>query len=104
MNKNFPEKKIKLVTDSDTAFRYINFKNLGKEPYRSIADEIIDMHLIKHIECIKSHTHIKRLNYLTWINLQDKQERISISQMFLFRILRTSDYINGVNWMMIPTC
>ena len=64
MNKNFPEKKIKLVTDSDTAFRYINFKNLGKEPYRSIADEIIDMHLIKHIECIKSHTHIKRPDYL----------------------------------------
>ena len=64
VNENFPEKKIELVTDSDTAFRYINFKNLEKEPYRSIADEIIDMHLIKHIECIKSHTHIKRPYYL----------------------------------------
>ena len=64
MNKNFPENKIKLVTESDTAFRYKNFKNLGKDPYKSIADEIIDMHLIKHIECIKSHTHIKRPDYL----------------------------------------
>ena len=64
VNENFPEKKIELITDSDTAFRYINFKNLEKEPYRSIADEIIDMHLIKHIECIKSHTHIKRPDYL----------------------------------------
>lgn len=64
VNENFPEKKIELVTDSDTAFRYINFKNLEKEPYRSIADEIIDMHLIEHIECIKSHTHIKRPDYL----------------------------------------
>ena len=64
VNKNFPEKKIELVTDSDTAFRYINFKNLEKEPYRSIADEIIDMHLIEHIECIKSHAHIKRPDYL----------------------------------------
>ena len=64
VNENFPEKKIELVTDSDTAFRYINFKNLEKEPYRSIADEIIDMHLIEHIECIKSHAHIKRPDYL----------------------------------------
>lgn len=64
VNKNFPEKKIELVTDSDTAFRYINFKNFEKEPYRSIADEIIDMHLIEHIECIKSHAHIKRPDYL----------------------------------------
>ena len=64
VNENFPEKKIELVTDSDTAFRYINFKNLEKEPYRSIADEIIDMHLIEHIECIKSHTHTKRPDYL----------------------------------------
>lgn len=64
VNENFPEKEIELVTDSDTAFRYINFKNLGKEPYRSIADEIIDMHLIEHIECIKSHTNIKRPDYL----------------------------------------
>ena len=64
VNENFPEKKIELITDSDTAFRYINFKNLEKEPYRSIADEIIDMHLIEHIECIKSHAHIKRPDYL----------------------------------------
>lgn len=64
VNENFPKKKIELVTDSDTAFRYINFKNLEKEPYRSIADEIIDMNLIEHIECIKSHTNIKRPDYL----------------------------------------
>ena len=64
VNENFQEKKIELVTDSDTAFRYINFKNLEKEPYRSIADEIIDMNLIEHIECIKSHTNIKRPDYL----------------------------------------
>ena len=64
VSQNYPEKKIKLVTDSDTAFRYINFKNWDKEPYRSIADEIIGMHLIEHIECIKSHTHIKRPDYL----------------------------------------
>lgn len=64
VSENFPGKKIKLVTDSDTAFRYINFKNCDKEPYRSIADEIIGMHLIEHIECIKSHTHIKRPDYL----------------------------------------
>jgi ribonuclease HI len=64
VSENFPGKKIKLVTDSDTAFRYINFKNWDKEPYRSIADEIISMHLIEHIECIKSHTHIKRPDYL----------------------------------------
>ena len=37
---------------------------MEKEPYRSIADEIIDMHLIEHIECIKSHTNIKRPDYL----------------------------------------
>jgi ribonuclease HI len=64
VSENFPGKKIKLVTDSDTAFRYINFKNWDKEPYRSIADEIIGMDLIEHIECIKSHTHIKRPDYL----------------------------------------
>lgn len=64
VSENFPGKKIKLVTDSDTAFRYINFKNWDKEPYRSIADEIIGMYLIEHIECIKSHTHIKRPDYL----------------------------------------
>jgi ribonuclease HI len=64
VSENYPEKKIKLVTDSDTAFRYINFKNWNKEPYRSIADEIIGMDLIEHIECIKSHTHIKRPDYL----------------------------------------
>jgi ribonuclease HI len=64
VSENYPEKKIKLVTDSDTAFRYINFKNWDKEPYRSIADEIIGMDLIEHIECIKSHTHIKRPDYL----------------------------------------
>jgi ribonuclease HI len=64
VSENFPGKKIKLVTDSDTAFRYINFKNWNKEPYRSIADEIIGMDLIEHIECIKSHTHIKRPDYL----------------------------------------
>ena len=64
VSENYPETKIKLVTDSDTAVKYINHKHLDKELYRFIADEIIGMHLIEHIECIKSHTHIKRPDYL----------------------------------------
>ena len=60
----YPEKKVKLVTDSDTAIRYINHEKLDKEPYRSIADEIKEMNIIKHQQCIKSHTHIKKMDYL----------------------------------------
>ena len=60
----YPEKKVKLVTDSDTAIRYINHEKLVKEPYRSIADEIKEMNIIKHQQCIKSHTHIKKMDYL----------------------------------------
>ena len=62
--KYYPEKKVKLVTDSDTAIRYINYEKLDKEPYRSIADEIKEMNIIKHQQCIKSHTHIKKMDYL----------------------------------------
>lgn len=62
--EHFPDKKVKLVTDSDTAIRYINHENLIKEPYRSIADEINDMDIIKHQQCIKSHTSIKKTVYL----------------------------------------
>lgn len=64
VSENYSETKIKLVTDSDTAVRYINHNHLDKEPYRSIADEIVNMHLIEHLECIKSHTHSKRPDYL----------------------------------------
>ena len=64
VSENYPEKKIKLVTDSDSAVRYIKHKHLDKDPYRSIADEIEKMHLIEHLECIKSHTHSKRPDYL----------------------------------------
>jgi len=60
----YPEKKVKLVTDSDTAIRYINHENLVKEPYRSIADEIKKMNIIGHQQLIKSHTHIKKMDYL----------------------------------------
>lgn len=60
----YPDKKVKLVTDSDTAIRYINHEKLVKEPYRSIADEIKEMNIIKHQQCIKSHTHIKKMDYL----------------------------------------
>lgn len=62
--EHFPDKKVKLVTDSDTAIRYINHEHLIKEPYRSIADEINSMDIIKHQQCIKSHTSIKRTDYL----------------------------------------
>lgn len=60
----YSEKKVKLVTDSDTAIRYINHEKLDKEPYRSIANEIKEMNIIKHQQCIKSHTHIKKMDYL----------------------------------------
>lgn len=62
--KYYPEKKVKLVTDSDASIRYINHEKLDKEPYRSIADEIKEMNIIKHQQCIKSHTHIKKMDYL----------------------------------------
>ena len=62
--ENYPEKKVKLVTDSDTAIRYINHEKLVKEPYRSIADEIKKMNIIGHQQLIKSHTHIKKMDYL----------------------------------------
>ena len=56
VRENYPEKKIKLVTDSDSAVRYINHKHLDKEPYRSIADEIKEMHLIEHIGEVRTQT------------------------------------------------
>ena len=60
----YPDKRVKLVTDSDASIRYINYEKLVKEPYRSIADEIKKMNIIKHQQCIKSHTHIKKMDYL----------------------------------------
>ena len=60
----YPDKRVKLVTDSDASIRYINYEKLDKEPYRSIADEIKEMNIIKHQQCIKSHTHIKKMDYL----------------------------------------
>ena len=62
--KYYPDKRVKLVTDSDTAIRYINHEKLVKELYRSIADEIKKMNIIGHQQCIKSHTHIKKMDYL----------------------------------------
>lgn len=64
VSEYYPEKKVKLVTDSDTAIRYINYEKLDKEPYRSLADEIKEMNIIENQQLIKSHTHIKKMDYL----------------------------------------
>lgn len=63
VREHYPEVKVKLVTDSDTAKNYIKFTELDKEPYRSIADEIICMNIISKLSCIKSHTSNRELDY-----------------------------------------
>ena len=60
----YPDKRVKLVTDSDASIRYINHEKLVKEPYRSIADKIKEMNIIENQQLIKSHTHIKKMDYL----------------------------------------
>lgn len=62
--ENYPDKRVKLVTDSDASIRYINHEKLDKEPYRSIADKIKEMNIIENQQLIKSHTHIKKMDYL----------------------------------------
>ena len=62
--EHYPGIKVKLTIDSDTAKRYIKETGLDKEPYRSIADEIIRLNVISQLSCIKSHTSNKMLDYL----------------------------------------
>ena len=65
VSEHYPEKKVRLVTDSNNAMYYINYKtSKKKEEYRSIADEIISMDIIEHISCINSHTGIQKMDYL----------------------------------------
>ena len=63
VREHYPEVKVKLVIDSDSAKRYIRNTELNKEPYRSIADDIISMNIISSLTCIKSHTSIKGMDY-----------------------------------------
>ena len=65
VSEHYPEKKVRLVTDSNNAMYYINDKTYKKkEEYRNIADEIISMDIIEHISCINSHTGMQKMNYL----------------------------------------
>ena len=65
VSEHYPEKKVRLVTDSNNAMYYINCKTFKKkEEYRNIADEIINLDIIEHISCINSHTGIQKMDYL----------------------------------------
>ena len=60
---NYPRKQVRLITDSDSAMRFIQNSSLTKEPYRSLADEINSFGLLKRINCIKSHTKCRKKHY-----------------------------------------
>ena len=62
---NYPENRVILVTDSDTAQKYIlHNKKLTKEPYRTLADDIRAFEMLEKIICIKSHTKSNKKHYL----------------------------------------
>jgi ribonuclease HI len=62
--EHYPGRKVKLITDSDAAYGYIKHKEQDKQPYRSIADEIISLDLISEYVVIKSHTHNRARDYI----------------------------------------
>ena len=57
---NYLGKLVRLITDSDSAMRFIRNSSLTKEPYHSLADEIRSFGLLTHINCIKSHTKCRK--------------------------------------------
>ena len=63
VSEKYPGKSVKLVTDSNNAMWFIKNSGLTKEPYRSLADEILSFEILTSIKCIKSHTKCRKKHY-----------------------------------------
>lgn len=60
---NYPGKQVRLITDSDSSMWFIQNSGLTKEPYRSLADEILSFGILTSIKCIKSHTKLRKKHH-----------------------------------------